>query len=137
MGSAEASKKYAQSEKGKSTRKKIRESKQNKDLQKRWRDSGGAKREYERNKDKYRDTYMKRVYGISLDEYNKKIEQQQGVCYICESSPSGGKSLAIDHCHDTGIIRKLLCINCNTVLGLVKEDINIMNKLINYIEEHR
>ena len=73
MSNKEASKKYALSEKGKVVRKKIRESEQYKEMQKRWRDSGGAAAEYQRNKDKYRDTYMKRVYGISLNEYNKMV----------------------------------------------------------------
>ena len=135
--SAEVAKKYAQSEKGKAIRKKIRESDKNKELQKRWRESGGSKKEYQRNKDKYRDSYMRRVYGITLNEYNEMLEQQSGLCYVCNGLPKGGKSLAIDHCHATGSVRRLLCSNCNTVLGLVNEDVNIMSKLISYIEEHK
>lgn len=128
--------KYAQSEKGKAVRKKIRESVQNKKLQKEWRAKGGSAQEYQRNKDNYRNTYMKRVYGITLNEYNSMLDQQHGVCYVCHKPPTGERRLAIDHCHTTGSVRKLLCSNCNTVLGLVKEDVNIMNKLINYIKEH-
>jgi hypothetical protein len=134
---ARASQKYAQSQKGKEVQKKIRQSDQNKQLKKDWRAKGGHAAEYHRNKDKYRDTYMKRVYGISLEEYDAMLVEQQGVCYVCNCPDRGGKRLAVDHNHNTGAVRKLLCTNCNTVLGLINEDIIIMNKLINYIEEHK
>jgi hypothetical protein len=132
-----ASLKYSKSEKGRAVQKKIRESEHNKQFKKEWRAKGGHAAEYQRNKDKYRDTFMKRVYGISLEDYNLMTEQQHGLCYVCNNPPKGGKRLAIDHCHTTGNVRRLLCTNCNTVLGLVNEDILIMNKLINYIEEHK
>jgi hypothetical protein len=137
MNNPEVAKKYAQSEKGKAIRKKMRQTEQYKEMQRRWREGGGTAAEYQRNKDKYRDTYMRRTYGVSLEDYNQMTEQQQGVCYVCNGPPKGGKRLAIDHCHKTGNVRKLLCTNCNTVLGLVNEDVNIMNKLIDYIEEHK
>lgn len=129
--------KYARSEKGRAVQKRIRESEQNKQLKKEWRARGGHAAEYQRNKDKYRDTYMKRVYGISLEEYNAMAENQNGLCYVCNNPPNGGKRLAVDHCHKTGNVRRLLCTNCNTTLGLINEDILIMNKLIKYIEEHK
>ena len=131
------SQKYARSEKGRAVQKKIRETEQNKKIKKAWRDNGGSAQEYQRNRDKYRDTYLKRFYGLSLEEYNNMTEQQNGLCYVCNQPPKGGKRLAVDHCHSTGAVRRLLCGNCNTTLGLVNEDINIMNKLIKYIEEHR
>lgn len=131
-----ASQKYAQSQKGREVQKKIRESEQNKQLKKDWRAKGGHAAEYQRNKDKYRDTYMKRVYGISLDEYNVMTAEQNGTCYICNQPPKTNKRLAVDHCHKTGRARRLLCINCNTSLGLLGEDVAIMKKMIEYIEEH-
>ena len=131
------SQKYARSEKGRAAQKKIRGTEQNKKIKKAWRDKGGASQEYQRNKDKYRDTYLKRLYGLSLEEYNNMTEQQNSLCYVCNQPPKGGKRLAVDHCHTTGTVRRLLCANCNTTLGLVNEDINIMNKLIKYIEEYR
>jgi len=136
MSAAEATKKYAQSEKGKAVRRKMRQSTQYKEMQKRWREGGGSAAEYQRNKDKYRDSYMKRVYGISLNEYNEMIEVQQNKCFVCRNSP-GVKSLAVDHCHTSGKVRKLLCHKCNTALGNVDEDITILKKLIDYLELHK
>lgn len=63
------------------------------------------------------------------------LEEQGGVCYICKQEP-GERRLAVDHNHETGNNRKLLCSKCNTALGLVNEDVNIMKRLIDYIEEH-
>jgi hypothetical protein len=129
--------KYARSEKGKAAQKKIRESAQNKKLRKEWRARGGQAAEYQRNKDKYRDTYMKRVYGVSLEEYEAMSDEQNGLCYICNQPPTSEKRLAIDHCHDSGRVRRLLCTKCNTALGLLNENVDIMKKLIHYVEEHK
>ncbi len=131
-----ASQKYAKSEKGRASQKRVRETDKNKELKKAWRNNGGAAAEYQRNKDKYRDTYMKRVYGISLDDYNKMVGEQNGLCYVCHNPPKGNKKLAVDHCHITGHARRLLCSNCNTALGLMREDIDIMSRLIDYVKEH-
>lgn len=55
--------------------------------------------------------------------------------------PTGSKrsvvSLAVDHCHTTGKFRGFLCSNCNTVLGLVHENITTLQFLINYLEGHQ
>lgn len=131
-----ASQKYAQSQKGREVQKKIRESDQNKQLKKEWRSKGGHAAEYERNKDKYRDTYMKRVYGISLEEYNVMLAEQQGVCKVC-SRPPALKALAIDHCHTTGKVRGVLCHYCNTALGSVNDSVETLMKLINYLEQQK
>lgn len=62
-------------------------------------------------------------YGISLEEYDQMLSDQNGVCAICllpeiiKSTQGRTKSLAVDHCHTTGKVRGLLCINCNTSLG--------------------
>lgn len=93
---------------------------------------------YEKNKDRHKDKMLMRNYGISLDEYKKMLSEQNGKCYICEKHHSSQKkSLSVDHCHETGTVRKLLCSNCNTSLGLLKEDMNRIKKLINYIEENK
>src|SRR6266404_1578474 len=55
-------------------------------------------------------------FGITLEEYDRLFELQLGGCAICKQI-SGGKRLAIDHDHDTGEIRGLLCVSCNTAIG--------------------
>ena len=78
-------------------------------------------------------------YGITLEDYDTMLELQGGGCYICglmESSPKI-KFLSVDHNHVTGRVRKLLCNGCNTALGGVREDTEILRKMIAYIEEHQ
>jgi predicted transcriptional regulator YheO len=83
---------------------------------------------------------LKKKYGISLEEYEIRLQEQDSVCAIC-GQPETRKdhrtkqirSLAVDHNHSTGKIRGLLCTNCNTTLGLLNEDTNIMQNMINYI----
>ncbi len=93
---------------------------------------------YANNKDKSKNRMLIRNYGISLEDYNKMLFEQNGNCYIGEKHyTEQKKSLSVDHCHITGNIRKLLCSNCNTSLGLLKEDIDRVKKLIEYIEENK
>jgi hypothetical protein len=93
-------------------------------------------------KEGYKSNNMKSKYGISLEMYNEMLEQQSGVCKICgkeESANTRGskekRGLAIDHCHTTGMVRGLLCTNCNTALGGFKDDPNLLKKAIEYLEE--
>lgn len=85
-----------------------------------------------------RRSHLKRVFGISLEEYQDKLEKQNGKCAICNSSNTHDKHgvLAIDHCHKTGNIRELLCFKCNTVLGSVDDNIEILKNMINYLKKH-
>jgi len=132
-----AAKRYAQSEKGKLVRKKIRSTSKYKKMQAEWRAKGGSKAEYMRNKDNYINRDMKKRYGIGLNEYYCMLKEQNECCYICGThETNNGSRLAIDHDHISGKIRKLLCRQCNTALGNVKENVEVLKKMINYIEEH-
>lgn len=135
---SEVAKKYARSAKGKATRKRIRKSEKNKELQKRWRESGGSAREYQRNKHRYRDKQLQKMYGISLAEYDIKREEQHYSCKICKVHESElKKSLAVDHCHVTGRIRSLLCTNCNSALGQAGDSIQRLENMIQYLKDHQ
>jgi len=92
---------------------------------------------YKKNKDKAINRQMMANYGITLTEYNQLLDNQKSLCYICGSPPSQNRRLHIDHCHNSGKIRSLLCGNCNTALGLLKEDSSRVKKMIQYIEEHK
>ncbi len=85
-----------------------------------------------------RRSHLKRAFGMSLEEYNDKLEKQCDKCAICESFHIYDKHgvLAVDHCHKTGEIRDLLCFKCNTVLGSVNDNIEILIKMIDYLKKH-
>ncbi len=90
------------------------------------------------NKEKYEENKLKsrlNKYGLTLEEYDTLVEKQKGLCAICgrkESIPN--KSLSVDHCHNTGKPRELLCNKCNTGLGMFKDDIKIVENAIKYLE---
>lgn len=101
-------------------------------------------REYKRS-DKYqryrRNHDFKKKFGITLDDYDKMFESQNGVCSICnqpETFTMKGRthSLAVDHCHDTGKIRGLLCRSCNQAIGMLKDNIETLSKAIEYLKKH-
>lgn len=76
-------------------------------------------------------------YGIDEEFYQKEREAQQHCCKICgkhESTQPHGR-LYIDHCHDTGLYRGLLCNNCNTGLGSFHDNTDKMLKAIEYVKE--
>jgi len=77
---------------------------------------------------------LKRRYGISQEEYDKMYEDQNHRCGICGKESK--KSLHVDHNHDTGKVRKLLCSNCNTMIGLAKENPYILQSAMNYLFTH-
>lgn len=88
-----------------------------------------------------RGEFLKYKYGMTIDEYNKLLRQQNGVCAICdmpETRTRKGKLswLCVDHSHITGRVRGLLCSSCNTAIGKLKVDnLGIINlqKAIEYI----
>lgn len=65
---------------------------------------------------KYRKHQMKKRYGITIEQYEELLVGQNGTCAICDEACSTGRRLAVDHDHDTGQIRGLLCYRCNTGL---------------------
>ena len=87
-----------------------------------------AGKEYKRN------DHLKRRYGITLDQWNEMFSEQGGCCAICNKHQSElKKNLAVDHNHTTGEIRKLLCSNCNTAIGLLNEDTELLLNAIEYL----
>ena len=87
-------------------------------------------------------TRFKNLYGITLDQYNQMYKEQNGLCAICGKPelvihPQSKKvrALGIDHNHQTGKVRGLLCGVHNQMIGLAKENIQIFEKAINYLKE--
>lgn len=90
------------------------------------------------NPDKRFNAYLKRNYSITLEDYYKMEEDQEGKCKICgtaDTSKGKGKRLFVDHCHITGNVRGLLCHNCNAGIGHFFDNIISMEKAIQYIKE--
>lgn len=76
-------------------------------------------------------SHRRRLYGLNEEEYNNMILSQNNLCAIC-NKPSN-KTLHIDHDHVTGRVRGLLCSNCNLGIGLLEEDLIILNRAIEYL----
>ena len=89
--------------------------------------------------ERVRERHLQRVYGISTEEYNEMLVNQEGSCAICPTTEPGGKHnvFHVDHCHETGKVRGLLCKNCNIALGLVQDKPDVLGKMITYLITHQ
>ena len=76
---------------------------------------------------------LKTKYDITVEEYDKMLDEQQGKCYICGCEQKR-RRLSVDHCHTTGAIRRLLCDKCNMAIGLLEDDTNRLQKAKEYLE---
>jgi len=93
---------------------------------------------YAANPEKYRLARKRYLYGIEEDEYNRLYQEQKGLCAICRGAahPRYGK-LVVDHDHETGRVRGLLCNNCNVAVGMLKEDPTIFEAGARYVRDFR
>lgn len=100
---------------------------------KKWRENNP-----DRVRDSARRTNLKRIYGITLEEFNSLLKEQNNQCCICKTkNPKGkGDRFHVDHCHTTGKVRGLLCGKCNCAIGLLNEDINLFLSAKEYLEKH-
>lgn len=95
---------------------------------------------YNTNRESYDKAFRKynykNAYGIKIEDYEKIFSEQGGLCKICgrEQGSAGVRRLAVDHCHDTGIVRGLLCSNCNTGLGKLGDTVEGLMRAVNYIQ---
>lgn len=83
---------------------------------------------------------LKSKFGITLEQYDAMLKEQNGVCAICgnpeliiNKKTKKPDLLSVDHNHETGKVRKLLCHNCNAGLGHFKDNIVNLNEAINYL----
>jgi len=95
---------------------------------KEWRRNNPEKREKHT-----REGFLKGQYDMTVEEYNEMLEAQGDGCAICGGVNSDGRSLAVDHCHETGLIRGILCTRCNMGLGYVGDDVKILRRMIGYL----
>ena len=78
--------------------------------------------------------HLKRKYGITLEAYDAMLMKQGGGCAICKQEPGTDISLHVDHDHETGRIRGLLCFTCNNALGDFEGDAALLRSAIAYVE---
>ena len=79
--------------------------------------------------------HLKRKYGITLEAYQTMLVNQGGRCAICRRQPPSDISLHVDHDHQTGKIRGLLCFTCNNALGDFEDDASLLRSAITYVEQ--
>ena len=91
-----------------------------------YRDAGILKRSL-------RKTHLKKKYGITPEDYDRMLEAQGGGCAICGRPPRDDIALHVDHDHETGFIRGLLCFPCNNALGLMKDDPERLIRAAEYV----
>ncbi len=90
-----------------------------------------------RNPDIVKSMNLKHYNNIDLNSYNEMFVKQKGKCAICNKHQSEFKrSLAVDHDHKTGKIRKLLCVKCNAGLGQFNDNVSLLNSAISYLKEN-
>jgi hypothetical protein len=76
-----------------------------------------------------------RRYGISREQYEEMVKRQNGLCAICKLPPRGKrKVLDVDHNHETGQVRELLCSPCNSALGKFRDDPLLLAEAIEYLK---
>lgn len=77
-----------------------------------------------------RDSYFRRKYGLSQDELRDRVKRQGHLCVICLAAPPEH----VDHDHETGAVRGVLCFSCNAALGQLKDRPDVMRRAADYVE---
>lgn len=92
-----------------------------------------AKRRHKQRNPNYSRLLTLKRHNISYQHFEKMITDSKNKCEICGSEFKSIPSIHLDHCHKSGKVRGLLCSFCNTALGLIKDDVLVLNKMINYL----
>jgi hypothetical protein len=85
--------------------------------------------------DYYRDWHLRKKYNLTLEEFTLLSESQNNLCAICENPEKSHKNLVVDHNHNTGEVRGLICSSCNKALGHAKDSKALLEKMITYLDE--
>ena len=80
--------------------------------------------------------HLKRKYGITIEQYDELLAAQGGKCAICRREPRPDISLHLDHDHETGQLRGILCFRCNNALGDFDDDVSLLRAAVRYIESY-
>ena len=92
----------------------------------------------------YKEYLLQRNFGISLEDFNSLLDSQGHSCAICRKQNGSDKhrgkhtkQLGVDHDHDTGAVRGLLCNDCNRALGQFKDNPEYLRRAADYVEFHK
>ena len=77
--------------------------------------------------------HVERTYGITAGEYQTLLDHQGGRCAICERATGKTRRLAVDHDHETGLVRGLLCKPCNRMLGHGRDEAAFFRRAYDYL----
>jgi hypothetical protein len=80
---------------------------------------------------------LKRKYGLTLEQYEAMLLAQRGKCPICNKELDACAQKDVDHCHNTGKIRDILCSNCNKGLGCFDDNPECMIAAAEYVKRHQ
>jgi hypothetical protein len=95
-------------------------------------------REYRRRpevKRRARDAYYRRTHGITADDFDRMLAEQNGRCAICGRAPEREAAMHVDHDHLDGHVRGLLCLDCNQGIGKLREDPSILLRAVVYLRQ--
>ena len=85
---------------------------------------------------KGKDSHLMRKFGLTRDQYDAMYFEQDGSCACCgKHQIELNVTMAVDHCHDTGQVRGLLCGSCNRGIGLLGDNLEGVKKALKYLED--
>lgn len=85
------------------------------------------------SKDYKRNNHLLVHYGITIEHYREMVKKQKGLCAICDNNLE--ELLCVDHDHQTGAVRGLLCHKCNQGIGLFKDNQKLLRRAIKYLNK--
>jgi recombination endonuclease VII len=89
------------------------------------------RRDYAKNPAKYLVKHREWRYGITEEQYSELLKFQGGGCALCGRT----KRLHIDHCHESSKVRGILCMHCNTALGILGDSVEAIQKVLRYLQK--
>lgn len=106
---------------------------------KKWRDNNPeesrdrARKYRARNPNQVRCSNLKKTHGITLNQFNEMFLSQGSKCAICKGGSSTGKNWHVDHCHNGGGIRGILCHSCNLMIGQARDNAETLLAAVEYL----
>lgn len=90
-------------------------------------------------KRKHKNRALIKRFGITLDDFERMLNEQDGVCKICSEKEKvrNNLNLSVDHCHKTGKVRGLLCNRCNRAIGFMEDNVQLLKNAIKYLENNK
>jgi hypothetical protein len=86
-----------------------------------------------KKKPRWHPAYIRKMYGMSVDQLQEEISNSDGLCAICRQH----SDLVIDHDHQSNKYRGLLCRSCNLLLGFAHDEVEMLESAIRYLKERQ